>query len=568
MAWLPHANRGARSNGTIVAVEGGPGYPSIESRASYRDLYAPLLATRDLLLVDNRGTGLSKAIVCQPLQRAPVMLLRDVTTCGRDLGRTSDLYGTALAADDLAAVLDALHIRKVDMYGDSYGTFFTQAFAGRHPDRVRSLVLDGAYQVTGGSPWYPSEGPTMRRAFNLACARSPVCAPLRGSSVDRIERLLVMLRADHRSAITPSGVAFVMDSAGLDPLAYRDLDAAARAYVEANDRVPLERLVDEAYAEEEGAGGRARAYSQGLFAAASCSDNPQAYDMRLPPPERRLAWRRALERKRAGDPNLYAPFALDEFLGIPLDYAYVPLCQTWPVASPQHPAGRPVPPGTQFPGVPVLVLNGDLDTITTPEEGAQAAQLFARSTHVIVANTGHVTALGDFYGCASGIVRRFTQTGRVDAGCASHVPAGHLVPAFARTLDGVAPAKPLPGNQATTTELEAAAAATLAAADVLARSYEFGLSAGSGLRGGSYAAQPSGAATRATLSDIRWTNDLAVSGEARLDARTARAQAHVTLSGAVTGSLDAVWATAGSRAAATLRGTLDGNALRATMPAP
>ena len=58
-AWLPHANRHAKANGTIVAVEGGPGYPSIESRSLYRALYAPLLHTRDLLLVDNRGTGRS-----------------------------------------------------------------------------------------------------------------------------------------------------------------------------------------------------------------------------------------------------------------------------------------------------------------------------------------------------------------------------------------------------------------------------------------------------------------------------------------------------------------------------
>ena len=165
-----------------------------------------------------------------------------------------------------------------------------------------------------------------------------------------------------------------MDSAGLDPLAYRDLDAAARAYLHVHDTPPLERLVDEAYAEEEGAGGRARGYSQGLFAAASCSDNPQAYDMRLQPPERIADWNRALERKRNNDPELYAPFSVDEYLGIPIDYAYLQLCTTWPVASKQHPAGHPVPPNTRFPNVPVLVLNGDLDTITTPEEGAHAAR--------------------------------------------------------------------------------------------------------------------------------------------------------------------------------------------------
>jgi pimeloyl-ACP methyl ester carboxylesterase len=567
LAWLPHTNRAVRSAGTIVAVEGGPGYPSIGSRSYYRTLYAPLLDARDMLLVDNRGTGQSGAIVCEPLQRAPLMTLGQVTRCGHELGRTSDLYGTAIAADDMAKSLTALRIRKVDMYGDSYGSFFVQAFAGRHPERVRSIVLDGAYPVIGGSPWYPSTAPTLRRAFNIACTRSPVCGRMHGSSLDRIDALLKKLRAD-RGAITPSNVAFVMDSAGLDPLAFRDLDAAARAYVASGDAVPLERLVDEAYSEEEGAGGRARAYSQGLFAAASCSDNPQAYDMRLPPADRRSAWRRARERKADGDPALYSPFTLDEFLGIPIDYAYVPLCTTWPVASPEHPAGRPVPPGARFPGVPVLVLNGDLDTITTPPEGAQAAHVFPRATHVIVANSGHVTALDDFYGCASGIVRRFTQSQRVDARCAAGVPALHLVPSFARTLDKVQPATPLPGNGAGKRDLQAAATATLAAADVIARSYEFGLTGGLGLRGGSYAATSRNGGAHAMLSGIRWTDDLAVSGSASFDARSATALARLTVSDGASGSLDASWATTGSNAVAMLHGTINGRAVRASMPAP
>ena len=567
LAWLPHADGSAASKGTIVAVEGGPGYPSIGSRSLYRSLYAPLLQTRDLLLVDNRGTGASDAIVCGPLQRAPLMELWQVTRCGRRLGKTSDLFGTAIAADDMARVLAALHRNKVDLYGDSYGSFFVQAFAGRHPQMVRSIVLDGAYQVIGGSPWYPSTAPTLRHAFDLACARSPVCATPHVPSMDRIERLLQVLRTKH-GRVTLSALVFVMDSAGLDPLAFRDLDAAARAYVAHGDRIPLERLANEAYAEEEGAGGRARSYSQGLFAAASCSDNPQAYDMRLQPSQRVADWRRALARKQQNDPNLYAPFTIAEFLGMPIDYAYVPLCQTWPVASAQHPAGQPVPPRVRFPNVPVLVLNGDLDTITTPAEGAKAAALFRRGTHVIVANTGHVTALDDFNGCAAVMVRRFTLTGRVDAGCAVGVPALHLIPAFSRTVAEVAPATPQRGNRAPERELRAAAAALLGAADVLERSYAFELDSGSGLRGGSYTASPGNASDRATLSSVRWTNDLDISGTAELDARAASARAHLTLAGVSTGTVEAAWPTSGSAAQATLEGTVDGYSLRASMLAP
>ncbi len=568
VAWLPHSDARRRSSGTIVAVEGGPGYPSIGSRGLYRGLYAPLLTTRDLLLADNRGTGASDAIDCSPLQRAPLMRVADVTRCGEELGSTSDLFGTGLAADDLALVLASLNLGKVDLYGDSYGTFFVQAFAGRHPGMVRTIVLDGAYPVVGGSPWYPSGGPAMRGAFDSVCHQSAGCAKVPGTSVSRLERLVASLRAGNSTGIVPSDLAFVMDSAGLDPLAYRDLDAAARAFLDANDAVPLRRLVHEAYTYEEGAGSRARVYSQGLFAAASCSDNPQAYDMRLGRRERAAAWNAALERKRMKDPDLYAPFRIDEFLAMPPDYAYVPLCVGWPVPSRLHPPGEPVPPGTHFPAVPTLVLTGTLDTITTPGEGDAATRLFPGAHHVMVANTGHVSALGDLNGCASSIVRRFTATGKLDDGCSSTIPALHLVPSFGRDLGDVTPAIPAAGNQGTAQDLRAAAAATLAAADVLARAYQFSLASGAGLRGGTFAAATRGNATHAALTAIAWTRDLFVSGAATANASTTRASAHLTMQGVSTGTVDATWTTVGAHASATIHGTVDGRTVEATMPAP
>jgi pimeloyl-ACP methyl ester carboxylesterase len=568
VAWLPHSDVRQPSRGTILAVEGGPGYPSIGSRGLYHALYAPLLNTRDLLLVDNRGTGASDPIDCRPLQQAPIMRLRDVASCGTQLGQTSDLFGTALAADDLAAVLTALNIGRVDLYGDSYGTFFVQAFAGRHPRNVASIVLDGAYPVVGSSPWYPSATRAIRDAFNATCRRSVVCAGIAGSSMSRLTRLVQALRSPNPARIRPADLAFVMDSAGLDPLAYRDLDAAARAFLDANDSVPLARLVREAYVHEEGAGGPARGFSQGLFVAASCSDNPQAYDMFLEPRSRAAAWHAALARKRVDDPDVYAPFTLDEFLGMPPDYAYVPLCIGWPVPSRLHPPGQPVAPETRFPDVPTLVLTGDLDTITTPAEGDAAARLFPHARHVIVANTGHVSAEGDVYGCASSIVRRFTATRKVLDGCASSIPALHLVGSFARTLEEVAAATPASGNRGTPHDLRAAAAATLAAADVLARAYEFSLATGSGLRGGSFTAATHGGTTTAQLAGIAWTRDLFVSGSASSRAHSGGATAHLEFEGAADGTIDAAWNTAGTQAIATIRGTVDGRAVSATMPAP
>jgi pimeloyl-ACP methyl ester carboxylesterase/DNA-binding beta-propeller fold protein YncE len=498
--WLPRRNANQPSAGTILAMEGGPGYPSGGSLSAYARLFAPLLRDRDLLLVDDRGTGRSGALLCPQLQSAPVTTLANVGRCGRSLAGRADLYGSAIASDDVAAVLDALGIGKATLYGDSYGTFMVQTFAWRHPDRVRALVLDGAYPVAREDPWLSSVAPQIRRAFDLVCTRWSACAALPNRSLTRIEALLAALRRPG-APVTPSELAFLMDSAGLNPLAYRELDAAARAYL-GGDPVPLQRLVREAYHYEEQSGSGVADFSAALFAASSCSDVPMPYDLTLSPPQRRLQWESELRAKERSDPDLYAPFTIREFLGMPPDYGYLNLCLDWPVPSAAHPAAADSA-GVHLPNVPVLVLVGDLDTITTPEESAAAAALFARSHLVVVQNTGHVTAVGDVYDCASEIVRRFVATETTgDTSCAQRIPPMPLVDAFETQ------------TSAQFTERDAALAA---ARDALARVRGYGIRRGSGLRGGTFSAESAGGVTTIRLDAVEWTRDLPVSGVMRFE---------------------------------------------------
>jgi pimeloyl-ACP methyl ester carboxylesterase len=561
--WLPHRLPGP-TGGTIVAAEGGPGYPSGASRSSYRQLFGPLLDRRDLLMMDDRGTGRSGAIDCEPLQRAPVMILMNVTRCGRELGDRADLYGSALAADDLAALMSALGIRDACFYGDSYGTFFVQVFAARHPRRVRSIVLDGAYPAIGADPWYPSTGRTIRDAFDIVCRRSPACAALPGSSSDRLAALARTLRRPP-APISLRELALIADSAGLNPIAYRELDAAARAYLEGDDAAPLLRLARETDRYEEAGGEPPDLLSQGLFAAASCSDNPQAYDMRLSIGLRQRAWHRALRSKERTAPNLYAPFTIPEFLGMPLDYSYVPLCQTWPVASAAHPAGQPIPAGARMPNVPALVLTGDLDTITTPSEGDAATALFRNARHVIVQNTGHVTAIDDEDRCASVIVRRFLRGLSYDSECTASIPPVRLVPNFARLLSAVPPATPIGSHRWNPTDLRIAADAVFAASDALYRVQAYDMTIGNGLRGGTFAASSRGDRLRITLHGVQWTDDLPVSGNLTYYPRTETVVASLLAHGIV---LHANWRVRAYGANATITGTIRGTTGDATMPAP
>ena len=159
-----------------------------------------------LVLVDQRGTGESELIDCAPLQQFPYAPFAPVALrpyrlaagrCGELLGSRSDAYGTGAAVDDMVAVLDALGLARVDVYGDSYGSFAAQALALRHPGRVRSLVLDGAYPLDF-DPW-ARDALTMlrRRCVRPAIARRP--APGAGSTRSSGSRRSLVACAPARS---------------------------------------------------------------------------------------------------------------------------------------------------------------------------------------------------------------------------------------------------------------------------------------------------------------------------------------------------------------------------------
>ena len=587
--FYPHTARGP-SQGTLVATEGGPGYPATGSRDAYLALLEPLRRTRDLILMDNRGTGRSGALDCPTLQAADRWTTAMVGACGDSLGERSALYGTALAADDLAAILDRLSAGKIDLYGDSYGTYFEQVFALRHPDRLRSIVLDGAYPLDGPDyAWYPTYAPAMREKFDLSCARSAACASLPGTSMEHIAAALRLLRGKSFEARAVDGDGkertFTADAGHLATVMFggspettvRELDAAARAFG-AGDRAPLLRLMAESIGSVDSAQARnsardIRAWSAGLEVAVMCHDPPQIFDMRLPPSLRAADRDRALAERRRSAPDTYAPFTIDEYRRMPLDYAFIDLCVAWPVAPPDHPAGQVAPPDASYPDVPALVISGELDDMTTPAEGAATAARFRRGTRVLVANSFHVNALPHARSpCAADLVRRFIETlAPGDVGCAARIPPLRLVAGFARRVDEIDPALPDPGNAAGEAQLRMASAALETAGDVLARLGANSSGHDLGLRGGSFRIYAHADAARIILDKVRWVEDLAVSG--RIDRaadpdRTVRAHLTIEAGGDAHGSLDILWRDRVSDAQASLHGSLNGVPLVAHRLAP
>jgi pimeloyl-ACP methyl ester carboxylesterase len=177
VAVLPAAAKPAA--GALFYLEGGPGIGATASAVSVNGLFAQVGRTRDLVMVDERGTGGSSRLAC-PSRHVHAADAAAVTgylrECFARLDTDPRLYTTSVAADDLEAVRRALGYGKVDLYGVSYGATLAQAFLRQHPRSVRSVVLD-----SGSLPAvriYDVSARNAERALDAElarCAAVPTC---------------------------------------------------------------------------------------------------------------------------------------------------------------------------------------------------------------------------------------------------------------------------------------------------------------------------------------------------------------------------------------------------------
>ncbi len=383
---------GEPSQGAIFAVEGGPGYASTTTAATYQNLFRGLLDHRELVLVDMRGTGLSGPIDCPNVQRGTAPEWIGLGECARRLGDEFEAYATGAAAEDIDAVRAALGFERMALYGDSYGTFLGQSYAYRHPDRLEAVVLDGAYPVQGESPWYPSLIRSGNRDFVTACDRSPECPP---GAARRLREQAEAMRDRGMNAGTL--IDAIAGAAYGPPQSYLDVEEAGRALLNGDDQPWIDLNANLRVAYE-----HPRRYDYATELVVGCNDYPMIWDKSASEPERRAQLEEAI---RSHPRDAFLPFTPREVaLGSTVGYLE---CLTWP--QPTDAYEPPVPEGAEPTDAPVLVVNGELDDLTTPREGATVAAEFPNSRRFIGRNAGHVDALYDAGGPSARTIRRFLR---------------------------------------------------------------------------------------------------------------------------------------------------------------
>jgi pimeloyl-ACP methyl ester carboxylesterase len=470
-----------------------------------RSTFRSLLADHDLLLVDNRGTGALEPIDCP--KAGPDFSGAAVTQCRAVLGARADDYATVAAVDDLDAVLTRLHADDVDMYGESYGTFFAQLFALRHPQHLARLVLDGALPLNV-DPWRLDAIPTALAGLQTVCRADATCRS--SDPVALLRKVLARVRVGippNRVSARAAGLASLLQEAGRGGTAYRELPAALRAYL-AGDPLPLDRLKNEALAGGASAGGADPTSNSGLFLADTCADFPQPFDLHASAAAQWRQLKAARKHVATTSSRKIAPFAAGEAL------RGQELCLGWP--APKNPT--PQSQHQKLPNTSTLVLEGALDTITPPPGARHVANEFRNGRYIQVPFVGHITARKDLSGCAARIAATFLASKPIHTDCLARISRPLQVESFPTTFAQETPITPIDAHGATdipANDLRTVAIARDVISDVMWRWGPLGFYSRHGLRGGSFTTiaplHPGDYSVH--LNKIRWTTDTTVTGD-------------------------------------------------------
>ncbi len=172
----------AKEPDPIVIFAGGPGQGAIALAPQVMPLFARLNDTRDILLVDQRGTGRSHPLDC--VGDTPVQMLFEdtipakvVAECLRSLDADPRHYVTTTAMQDLEEIRAGLGYPKLNLWGGSYGTRAALEYLRRHPDRVRTATLDGVAPAVMKLPLsFVADGDAALERLLFSCAKDALCA--------------------------------------------------------------------------------------------------------------------------------------------------------------------------------------------------------------------------------------------------------------------------------------------------------------------------------------------------------------------------------------------------------
>ena len=419
---LPALRADAQSD-PLVFLAGGPGQGAAKMAKMIREMYRQVLTDRDIVLVDQRGTGKSNPLNCddqddslKAFSRTDEESLAMLKKCLAGYDADLRFYTTPIAMDDLDDVRAFLGYDKINVYGGSYGTRAGLVYLRQHGDRVRVAILDGVAPTNMRLPlFFPRDAQRALDLLTKDCADTAACNAKYPNLHDRLRALMARLeqnpptvavihpRTGERGEVTFTAriLANILASTLYIPIA-SSLIPALIERAEQNDVQGLLALATI------GDPGTSPNMSVGMQLAVICAEDAP----KITP----------AEVSKESEGTLFGPYVMR---------MQNEACTFWPHGSVDESFYQPVSSS-----VPTLVMSGEIDPITPPVWGESITKTLSNSKHIVIPGTGH-TAGGS--GCGMRIIRNFIKAGTLEGLDTSCVANVKRPPFF------VTPAGPNPG---------------------------------------------------------------------------------------------------------------------------
>jgi pimeloyl-ACP methyl ester carboxylesterase len=361
----------------LFIVSGGPGQAASDFYLSVGPAFARIRRDRDLVIVDQRGTGRSNRLDCALPDDSefvvvdPQKLQAAVRECLAALPGDPRYYTTSIAVRDLDDIRAALGYSKLNIYGISYGTRVAQHYMRRYPNRVRSAILDGV--VPAEIALGPDVAIEAQRAIDVTlqrCTRDAACAQQFPDVSTQFAALQARLSTEPVKLSIPHPLTGAVVATTLDGAR---LGAAVRLLSYADETVStLPLLIHEAQTLREPQALAAQylrvesdleeQIAAGMHFAVVCSEDAPRWD-----------------RENVSEEQL-----AKTYLGTAFMRAMRAVCEQWPRGPVDPDFGAPLQSN-----VPTLILSGGNDPVTPERYADQIVKRLSKGKHVIAAGQGH-----------------------------------------------------------------------------------------------------------------------------------------------------------------------------------
>ncbi|MBI4927116.1 MAG: alpha/beta fold hydrolase, partial [Anaerolineae bacterium] len=396
----------------IFLLAGGPGQAASQAFLPILPALERSTFKRDVVLVDQRGTGGSGALTCPESLNAeapidyfptPQEMAAEYRACLDGLDADPRYYTTDLSMQDIDAVRAALGYDQINLMGVSYGTRAAMAYMRLYPEHVRTAVLDAVVPpnwVLGAS--VRRDAQSALEIIFARCAADEACQKAFPDLPGDFDGLMARLREKPETVTLPDPITAKDTTLTVSPeiagamvrlISYSsDFSALLPWLIHTAAEGDLRPLASQYLisATSSGAG-----IEYGLFFAVVCSE-----DIPFLPPEGEL-----------GDYFFYK-----------IDESWRAVCAEYP-SNPQSEADRVYPNlDTQ-----TLILSGEADPVTPPANGALAASYLPNSMHLVLPGQGHGNLA---VGCVPNLIRQMLENGTVEGLDASCIERAQPLPFF------------------------------------------------------------------------------------------------------------------------------------------